>query len=177
MQVNADSSDGLALAALIVAIVVPLVSLGVSIGVTIWLRQKVLRKSDEANEIARRALDIEEKRLTDQKRAFVQPVRFDPSGRGVVYEVIGAVPVNEVEFEFRMYSEEGGLCRRQMVTPGEKRFSVPDFDGESDLETPGPRRFLARARWRSDESGDWEASRLYEASKQNYSFRPVTDAK
>lgn len=161
-----EVSDYIAIAALVIAIM--------GTGVAAWYARRAEQRSAEANSIAKRVGALAEARYREERRVFVQPDRYDSKGgAAVIFRVVCALPVDEVEFEFRHYSEEGGLCRRQMVTAGEERLSLVDFDEGSDLDTPPSATFFARARWRTGSSDDWEKSGTYSATKQRRSFTPI----
>lgn len=142
----------------------------ISIIVSILLSRRALQRADKANEIACEALDIEKTRLEAEERTFVKPVRYERNGGQIVYEVLSQRPVDEVVFEFRNYAGEGGACHRHKLRAGEQSLVIGDFDEESDLKTPGPSEFVARVKWRREESSDLERSGLYLASKSNYTF-------
>jgi len=180
----AGTSNELAIAALIVAIILPLLSLVVSIRVGVWLHRRAMRRADEANEIAteanriaNRALQIEEDRVQRENEAFVTPVRFDPHASRVVFDVVAALPVRWVKFEFSHYDKpQSGECVREYVTHGRAEIAGRDFTGETSLDAPPPKFFFARATWQTTENRGWQQSAVYEASKDNYSFKRVSDA-
>ena len=120
--------------------------------------------ADSINQPATR-LDIEEERVRRENRAVIVPERYESSPLGAVFRVVSSNPLEEAEFEFRTYSGDGGLSRRNHVTSGELRIPLKEFDQPSDLETPGPREFVASATWKRMESDEWEGSGLYRAMK------------
>lgn len=160
----------MAIAALAVAIVMPLLSIIVSIIVAVKLHHRALQRADEANAIARRSLDIEESRLTEEQRAWVAPVRYDGGLGGPVFEVLASSPLYQVIYEFRLYNGEGGACTRDHESPGIKNLRRSDFLEDSSLETPGLKQFLARARWRRTEADEWQESGVYICDKANRNF-------
>ena len=130
--------------------------------------------SAKANEIAEAALAIEERRLHQEDRAVVLPERYDQNGSAAIFRVVSANPLQQVEFDFRNYAGVGGLLRRDHLTAGEHRLPLSDFDEQSDLETPGDREFVARARWKRMDSDEWEESGVHRAMKGALRFKPLS---
>lgn len=161
----------MALAALIVAIIVPVVVLVVSSGVTALLHRRAMERADRANANAERAIEMERKRLEREEATFVQPVRYDPAGNRVVYQLVSTWPAEEVEFEYRNYANVGGIVRKYKVPPGDIYIGVNEFEGTGELEAPGRKEFVARARWKSEADSEWDDSGTYLAVKGKLEFR------
>ncbi len=138
------------------------------------------RQSGKANEIAGQALTVAERaddreaaRYISEHQASVSPDLWDEKGDTLHFKVAAAQAIAHVEVEFRLYSGEGGkyVIERCLPTP----FSVmrKDFVEESLLPTPGAKEILASARWRNDESADWQESGTWMATKDQRRFRRV----
>ncbi len=135
------------------------------------IAERASATADRANEVAERALAIEEKRLREEDRAFVLPDRYDKNGSAAIFRVVGAKPLQQVEFEFRNYAGVAGLWRKDHVAAGEHRLPLSDFVEQSDLEKPGNKEFVARARWKRMDSDEWEESGLHRAIKGALNFK------
>ena len=135
------------------------------------IAERASATADRANEVAERALAIEEQRLQQEQRAIVLPERYEPNGGLAIFRVITTNPLQQVEFEFRNYAGVGGLLRIDHVTAGEHRLPLSDFDESSDLEKPGNKEFVARARWKRMDSDEWEESGLHRAIKGALNFK------
>ncbi len=162
--------------------IIAVIALAAAVGALInsWWQGKRMNEAaessneiaEEANSIARESFALSRKKAREEDTVFVQPLRWDAASNRAVFGVSARKSVAEVEFELMDYGGAGGKVRREMVAAGEVSILHQEFTPEmGTLPVPGPREYVAKARWRQRSSDEWSIGDVYTATKDRSLFQ------